>query len=107
LERRFLVDSGADMSMISLEAAERLVVSFDTLPRTSSRGTAGSVECTIAALRFELCGMVIDAPVLVPMSRSFTSYILGREPFFRLLHFGFAQYEDPTRNLLLWRPNTP
>lgn len=103
IERLVLVDSGADLSAIPMGGLLSLGLDPATLPRVSSRGTAGEVSSLEVELLFEVCGARAMSRVLVPMTPEFSTYILGREPFFRLLHFGFQQFPEPSENRVLWR----
>jgi hypothetical protein len=124
IRRQVLVDSGADVSMIPLQGLRALgfnpsPASFprrllrrlvgaedpelDILEQTRASGLGGDVTCFAVELTWHVCGASIAARVLVPVTPGFVHYVLGRDPFFRRLHFGFFEYEDSAMNRLRWR----
>jgi hypothetical protein len=103
IRRLMLVDSGADQCLVPFLVLEALEIPRERLRPAVTTSAAGSADALEVDLVIDVGGVSAVAPTIVAPSRQSDIYILGREPFFRLLHFGFAQYEDPTRNLLLWR----
>ncbi len=103
IDRLVLVDSGADISMIPLDGITSLGIDTSRLVRSRSWGTAGEVACFEVELLYEVCGVTTVAKALSPIEGGFSTYVLGREPFFRLVHFGFAQFADRTANRTMWR----
>jgi len=103
-DRLLLVDSGADVCAVPVLVLRSIGIELEGLPRVRSGGTAGAIDALEVDLRFEVCDVAVTARTLVPLADGFRTCILGRDPFFRLLHFGFQQFEDETQNRVLWRP---
>jgi hypothetical protein len=103
IRRLMLVDSGADQCVIPFEAVQALAIPRERLRPAVAISAGGPADALEVDLLIEVGGTSAVARAIISPSPQSDMYILGREPFFRLLHFGFAQYEDPTRNLLLWR----
>lgn len=100
-DRRALVDSGADLCAIPVSTAKTLGIDLDQCERSSSQGVGGEVDTYLTELEITACGVSEVCRVLIPMGLA--SILLGRDPFFRLTHFGFAEVADPAQGHFYWR----
>ncbi len=100
-ERRALVDSGADLCAIPTATAQILGIDLTQCRRGESDGSGGRVETYYTELEITACGISQLCPVLIPVR--LTGVLLGRDPFFRLVHFGFAEELGPSVSRFYWR----
>lgn len=101
-DRLMLVDSGADSCAITMSAAQVLGVDLTRCERGSSGGTGGPVDTYYTDLEIMACGQSQMCPVAIPERNEL--FLLGRDPFFHLIHFGFAETEDPSQSRFYWHP---
>ena len=97
----FLVDSGADVSMISKDSAEMLGLDVDWNDEKPLDGVGGTVQSCPAKIRAKLIAKhaqkSLNIPVrVIPSSSGVSSMpnILGRSPFFEWFDILFRESEQ-------------
>ncbi len=83
-ETIFLVDSGADYSIMTAELAEGLGIPLDRLPKKKIRGIGGMIELSSQDIRYEINGTEIAFDAKTFFGRDYKGGInlLGRKPLF-------------------------
>ena len=90
IDRVAIVDSGADLPMFPKTAAALLGIDLSRLQQDQSEGTGGMVgtwyypcDITVEGITRQCTVAIVDNDTL--------PYLLGRDPFFRLLQIGFRE----------------
>ena len=88
---RFLVDSGADYSIINAEFAEILGIPLERLPTRDVRGIGGVVRLSSLPLSFEIPGSGFSFEATTFFGRDYRGGVnlLGRKPLFSLCKVTF------------------
>ncbi len=98
---RFLVDSGADVSMSSRDFCEELGLNWEAGEPIQLKGISPRPECSVAARVFQVELMVPDIGVslLAPIcfADGDASHLLGREGFFDVFRVTFDKRQQTTR----------
>jgi len=98
----FLVDSGADYSIITSEFAEELGIPLDRLPKKQMRGIGGTIELSSQGIEYEVdgTGIVFEAKTFFGRDYKGGINLLGRKPLFSLAKVTF---EEPKQQLVVER----
>jgi len=91
LETLFLVDSGADYSIITAELAEELGIPLDRLPERKIRGIGGSIGLSSHEIEYEINGTKLRFQATTFFGRDYRGGVnlLGRKPLFSLCKVTF------------------
>lgn len=90
IDRLAIVDSGADFSMLPKTAATILGIDLSRLQPDQSEGTAGPVTTWYCTCELTVEGITRPCKVAI-VDNPDAPYLLGRDPFFRLLQIGFRE----------------
>jgi len=89
-DRFALVDSGADISTFPKTIARILGIDLSRLTPDRSTGTAGKVKTWYCQCDITVEGITRRCDVAI-VNRKVPLYLLGRDPFFKLLQIGFRE----------------
>lgn len=84
----FLVDSGADLTMIDSSYAVRLGIDLSSCPIIPIQGVGGSTQGRQATIKMLLCGQWLNVPVVFSANQE--PQLLGRAGVFDNLLVAFA-----------------
>ena len=88
-EWRFLLDSGADFTMVPRSAAELLGVDLSAVRKTTARGIEGSgVPAQLAEITLRIGDVELTVPCLFSSNEN-TPYLLGRMGLFSRFNITF------------------
>jgi hypothetical protein len=90
IDRLAVVDSGADLPVFPKTAASILGIDLSVLQPRQSEGTAGSVTTWYPICEVTAEGITRQCTVAI-VDNTDSPYLLGRDPFFRLLQIGFRE----------------
>ncbi len=90
IDRLAIVDSGADLPMFPKTAASILGIDLSVLEPDRSEGTAGSITTWYPTCEVTAEGITRQCTVAI-VDNPDSPYLLGRDPFFRLLQIGFRE----------------
>ena len=89
-DRFALVDSGADISTFPKTIARILGIDLSRLTPDRSTGTAGKVKTWYCQCDITVEGITQRCDVAI-VNKKVLPYLLGRDPFFKLLQIGFRE----------------
>ena len=89
-DRFALVDSGADISAFPKTIARILGIDLSRLTPDRSTGTAGKVKTWYCQCDIMVEGITQRCEVAI-VNKKVLPYLLGRDPFFKLLQIGFRE----------------
>ncbi|OCR01996.1 hypothetical protein BCD67_05350 [Oscillatoriales cyanobacterium USR001] len=99
---KMLVDSGAELSLITKQLGEDLGLSRTTGERINkAEGVGGSIEYLLRDIEMELDGHVFTAPVAWAQTDFCEEILLGREVVFDLFDIEFKQADETI--IFKWR----
>lgn len=90
IDRLALIDSGADLPMFPKTAATILGIDLSGLQPGQSDGTAGAVVTWYTTCVVTIEGITRNCTVAIVDNENLP-YLLGRDPFFKLLQIGFRE----------------
>jgi len=97
IEVMALIDSGADLSVISQDIAELLNLDLNG-PKTKSRGIGGEVDAVNTHIKINIKkgheDYIISVPVQVILGDSKVPVLIGRAVFFDEFKISFEQSEE-------------
>jgi hypothetical protein len=100
VERDFLVDSGADLSMAPRELCAQLGLRWQDGGRTTLRGISSRQSSVVQGRIHEVDILIPDANMLVRLPMVFTRgsapFVLGREGFFDVFNVTFEKVNHRT-----------
>jgi hypothetical protein len=95
VERDFLLDSGADLSMAPRELCKQIGLNWQAGEPTEIRGISRRKNCRVQGRVHEVAILVTDAGVLLRIPMVFAwgnaPYVLGREGFFDIFNISFEK----------------
>ena len=89
-DRFAIVDSGADLPMFPKTIARILGIDLSGLSPTKSTGIGGDVETWYRQCRITVEGITRECRIGIANNDT-CPYLLGRDPFFKLLQIGFRE----------------
>jgi len=92
---QFLVDSGAELSLITKQLGEDL--GYTKAPgeiNNQAEGVGGSIEYLLRPIKIQLDGHIFPAPVAWAQTDFCQEIVLGREVVFDLFDIEFKQAEE-------------
>jgi hypothetical protein len=89
-ERLAIVDSGADLPLFPKTLARILGINLTRLPIGPSEGTSGEVDTWYCQCGITVEGITRQCRVGI-VDNDRCPYLLGRDPFFKLLQIGFRE----------------
>ena len=96
-EVQFLVDSGAELSLITKQLGEDLgYPKAQGEINNQAEGVGGSIEYLLRQIKIQLDGHIFPAPVPWAQTDFCQEIVLGREVVFDLFDIGFKQAEEPS-----------
>jgi hypothetical protein len=111
LPARFLVDSGADISMAPRKLCDKLGLDWEAGEPVSLKGISPKRECAVPARVFEVELLVLDISIALVVPICFAdgdaSQLLGREGFFDCFRILFDKQRLATEFELIENPSSP